>query len=272
MPVLTFDQTATGYSLRQAYWMAEAARLAYKGQEEIERTAREWGFDRVRHHETAFRPPFPLEDTQAYVAASDRMILVGFRGTEPKKIQDWLSDASTPPWPGPAGNGYVHYGFAEALKSIYPKVRDNVIEWRDNDQTIWFTGHSLGGALAALAALHLYFEDPRLLADGVYTFGQPRVCDAGLAEAHDTAFEGRTHRFVNNSDIVPLVPPAPAFHHTKSLHHIDANGRVRDTMPVVNALFDRAKGMTSDPFAPASDGIRDHYINNYINALKPLAQ
>jgi hypothetical protein len=58
----------------------------------------------------------------------------------------------------------------------------------------WFTGHSLGGALAALAAMRLHFEDPRLLADGVYAFGQPRVCDRLFAQAHDDAFHDRTHR------------------------------------------------------------------------------
>jgi triacylglycerol lipase len=209
MPVKTLDHGATEYSVQQAYWMAEAADLAYQSPETIEETAREWGFDRVQHHETTFRPPFPLEDTQAFTAACDRMIVTGFRGTEPRKIQDWLSDSTTPPWPGPAGRGFVHYGFGEALQSIYPQVRDAITEFRDNDQTIWFTGHSLGGALAALAAMRLYFEEPSLLADGVYTFGQPRVCDRSLARAHDEVFGDRTHRFVNNNDIVAQVPPEP---------------------------------------------------------------
>ncbi|MBW4717243.1 lipase family protein [Saccharothrix obliqua] len=269
MSVRTIDHTSTGYSTRQAYWMAEAAKLAYRTPEEIERTAREWGFDRVRHHETVFTPPFPLEDTQAYTAASDRMILVGFRGTEPRKIQDWLSDGSTPPWPGPANKGYVHHGFAQALRSIYPEVRDAVVELRDNDQTIWFTGHSLGGALAFLAALHLYFEDPRLLADGVYTYGQPRVCDRSLVEAHDEAFADRTHRFVNNNDVVPLVPPAPVFKHAPTLHHIDAEGRLRDQQPsFVGGLADRAKGLGADPFAATSAGVRDHSMDRYLEALR----
>ncbi|MFE2757657.1 lipase family protein [Actinosynnema sp. NPDC059335] len=268
MPVQTFDHTATGYSVRQALRMAEAAKLAYQSPEEVERTAREWGFDRVRHHETAFRPPFPLEDTQAFTLGSDRMIVTAFRGTEPKKIQDWLSDGTTPPWPGPAGRGFVHYGFAEALDSVYPGVRDAIVEFRDRDQTIWFTGHSLGGALASLAAMRLHFEDPRLLADGVYTFGQPRVCDPGLAKAHDEAFADRTHRFVNNNDVVALLPPEPAFHHIRTLHYLDSAGRLRDRMPVVAGLADRAKGLTADPFSPASDGIRDHLMKNYLAALE----
>lgn len=271
MPVKTLDHGATKYSVQHAYWMAEAADLAYKPPETIEKTAREWGFDRVRHHETTFRPPFPLEDTQAFTAACDRMIVTGFRGTEPRKMQDWLSDTTTPPWPGPGGTGFVHYGFGEALESIYPQVHDAIAEFRDNDQTIWFTGHSLGGALAALAAMRLYFEEPRLLADGVYTFGQPRVCDRSLAQAHDEVFRDRTHRFVNNNDIVPQVPPEPAFHHVDAVHYIDSDGRIRESVSVLGGLTDRAKGLTADAFAPASDGVRDHLMKGYLEALRKNA-
>jgi hypothetical protein len=147
-------------------------------------------------------------------------------------------------------------------------VREAIGEFRDNGQTIWFTGHSLGGALAALAAMRLHFEEPRLLADGVYTFGQPRVCDRVLGKAHDKAFRDRTHRFVNNNDIVPQVPPEPVFHHHNALHYIDSGGRLRDSMPALGALADRAKGLTADLFAPASDGVRDHCVDRYVDALK----
>ncbi|WP_449343246.1 hypothetical protein [Streptomyces silvisoli] len=103
MPLPTsIDHRARGYSLQQAYWLAKASDLAYKDEATIEEQARSWGFDTVRHHHTRFTPPFPLEDTQAYTMASDSMIVTAFRGTEPAEIRDWLSDASTPPWPGPA--------------------------------------------------------------------------------------------------------------------------------------------------------------------------
>lgn len=99
----------------------------------------------------------------------------------------------------------------------FPEVKAAIIEFRDNDQTIWFTGHSLGGALARLAAARLYFEESNLLADGVYSFGQPRTCDWILARAYDKAFTDRTYRFINNNDIVTQLPPEPAFHHVKNI-------------------------------------------------------
>ncbi|SHF14441.1 lipase family protein [Streptoalloteichus hindustanus] len=268
MPVAALDHHTREYSLPFAYWMARAAKLAYQPQNVIVKQADEWGFGRVSHHETTFRPPFPLEDTQAYTMASDHMIVTGFRGTEPAKIKDWLSDVNTPPSRGPGGQGYVHYGFAAALESIYPQVRAALEDFRDRDQTIWFTGHSLGGALAMLAGARLYFEEPNLRVDGIYTFGQPRTCDRLLAAAHNKAFTDRMFRFVNNNDIVPQLPPEPAYHHVDVVRYIDSSGKLRERMPVLTGLADRAKGFTADAFAPASDAVRDHSINKYVDALE----
>ncbi|MGW0665003.1 lipase family protein [Streptodolium elevatio] len=161
---------------------------------------------------------------------------------------------------------FVHCGFNQALASVYPEVRDAIHELRGDGQTVWFTGHSLGGAPAMLAGARLYFGDPRQLPDGVYTFGQPRTCEQQLARAHKQAFDRRSYRFVNN-DIVPQVPPAPVFTHVDALRYFDADGKLHDSMPVVSGLVDHARGLTADPFAPASDGVRDHFIGNYLAAF-----
>ncbi|GHG61123.1 lipase family protein [Streptomyces griseocarneus] len=268
MPAPAIDHHATDYSLAHAYWLARAAELAYHDEGAIEREAKSWGFGRVRHHHTRFTPPFPLEDTQAYTIAGDHMIITAFRGTEPAQIRDWLSDATTPPWPGPARTGYVHYGFGQALESVFPGVRDALAEFRDNGQTVWFTGHSLGGALAMLAGCRMHLEEPRLQADGIYTFGQPRTCDRVLADAHNRGFKKRMYRFVNNNDIVPQLPPEPAYTHVDALRYIDSSGKVRESVTLLGGVTDRLKGATADPFAPASDGIRDHSMKKYLAALE----
>ncbi|NUU23137.1 MAG: lipase family protein [Streptomycetaceae bacterium] len=262
----TWNHAATGYSVPHAHALAHAAALAYKSPDEVETRARSWGFDRVRHFSSPHAMPFPIEDTQAYAMASDQMIVIAFRGTEPTQIRDWLSDATTPPVPGPGGNGFVHYGFNQALTSVYPEVRDAAQQMATNGQTLWFTGHSLGGALAMLAGTRLYFEDPKQLPDGVYTYGQPRTCEHLLAGAHKKPFKNRHYRFVNNNDIVTEVPIEP-FTHVDHLRYFDAQGRLHDSMPVVAGLVDRANGLTADAFAPASDAFRDHFINSYLAAF-----
>ncbi|MDX3380568.1 lipase family protein [Streptomyces niveiscabiei] len=264
----TIDHTATEHSPRLAYAMAEAAALAYQDEATVAATAREWGFGRVRHHRTRFTPPFPLEDTQAYTIASDQMIITAFRGTEPAQIRDWLSDATTPPWPGPAATGYVHYGFGQALESVFPAVEEAVAAFRDNGQSVWFTGHSLGGALAMLAGCRMYLEAPRLRADGIYTYGQPRTCDRLLAASCNKGFRERLHRYVNNNDIVPQLPPEPAYTHVDTLHHIDSTGRVRSTMPPLGLLADRLRGATADLLAPTGDALRDHPVKRYVAAME----
>lgn len=263
-----FDQTTTDYSLTHAYWMARACDLAYKSESEIDEQARARGFDTVRHHETTFTPPFPLQDTQAFTVAGDHMIVTAFRGTEPARIRDWLTDSTTPPWPGPGRTGYVHHGFAEALDSVFPAVRKAIAELRTDGQSLWFTGHSLGGALAMLAAARLHLEDSRLLADGVVTFGQPRTCDRLLAAAYNKGFAKRMYRFVNNNDIVPQLPPEPAFTHVDALRRFDASGRIHESTGLVTGLTNRAEGLTTAAFSPTGEGIRDHFMRNYLAALE----
>ena len=167
MTASTFNQHATECSLEHAYWLGKAAKLAYQGETEIQAEVKNWGFDQFAYFCGTHQMPFPLEDTQAYLAASDHMIIVAFRGTEPAQIRDWLSDSNTPVWPGPAQKGMVHMGFSRALKSVYPRIRDKIEGIRTKDQTLWFTGHSLGAALAMLAAATMHLEDPKLRADGV---------------------------------------------------------------------------------------------------------
>ncbi|GAA1332015.1 hypothetical protein [Saccharothrix algeriensis] len=71
MSAPTMNHQATGYDAQQAYCTAKAAELAYRDHEQIEATAREWGFDRVRHHRSTFSArkrlpfaPIPVGDVR----------------------------------------------------------------------------------------------------------------------------------------------------------------------------------------------------------------
>lgn len=105
-----------------------------------------------------------------YRADAQKQAVVAFRGTEQVKWKDFLTDLSVQPkrfnvertdtiLPLPFGSKeeLVHKGFLEAYDSIRMKVFNVVdqITKRDEEWTIYVTGHSLGGALATLCAYEL---------------------------------------------------------------------------------------------------------------------
>jgi triacylglycerol lipase len=196
-----FEPNAIGHSAINAVALGNAALLAYSDQAGVRHFLEKWRLVDVR-----ILRGF---DTQGFVARQEDAVFVSFRGTEPINVDDWLSDvnfhqrklhASVP--------GLVHGGFALALEEIMQPMLDAVVELSGGDRTrLFVTGHSMGGALAVLAAALLRFEAGRNVA-AVYTYGQPRVGDPEFSSAFDTILGGVTFRYVNDLDIVPHVPPA----------------------------------------------------------------
>ncbi len=177
--------------------------------------------------------------TQCFVARSDRHIIVCFRGTESDQRRDILSDVLCFQTKCEGSNARIHFGFADALRFVWEKIDGSPTEQstlrqllekkeldkkeldnkdlhkkekesvtlRDKGQTVWITGHSLGGALATLAADQLIREKILESDDigGVFTFGQPRVGDGQFSNEY--RLHDRHFRFVNNNDVVTRVPP-----------------------------------------------------------------
>ena len=97
------------------------------------------------------------------------------------------------------GGGRVHRGFLDAFAETSGRL-DAIIRMKRPNQRLWLTGHSLGGALATLAAAHV----DSMPTQGLYTYGCPRVGDAKFA----AALPRRSYyRFVHRDDWVPTVPP-----------------------------------------------------------------
>ncbi|MFP4308526.1 MAG: lipase family protein [Desulfococcaceae bacterium] len=115
-----------------------------------------------------------------------------FRGTN--GLETWLSNLTTfqVRWPG---GGMVHSGFKKEFFKVWPEVAEALEEI---DLPLFFAGHSLGGALALLAAS---MRKPR----AVYTFGCPRVGDPAFAAGLDGV---PVYRIASLRDIVTGVPPS----------------------------------------------------------------
>lgn len=203
-----FEPEARGVSAVNAVSLCNAALLAYSPQDDVRRFLTQWDFDLA-----TFRP-LRQADTQGFVVRGPAGVVVSFRGTEPTNILDWLSDFNYHALDFCKSHGFVpnvirgsvHGGFAAALNVVRNDLLEVVGDLAKPGDRLWITGHSLGAALAVLAAAVLKFEANFEIA-GLYTYGQPRVGDAEFSKALDDALNGRFLRYVNDQDIVPHVPP-----------------------------------------------------------------
>ena len=177
----------------------EAARLAYyKAEDHGAQRARLAaalglaGFSELQHFDSA-------TGTQAFAAydPANRLALVAFRGTEPDSAFDIGIDASLAPLPWD-GAGLVHAGFAAAFDSVRAPIEQWLGTAGAGRTALLLCGHSLGGALATLAAS--VWRPAQLI-----TIGSPRVGDRQLV---DSLAGVDAQRIVNCCDLVARVPPA----------------------------------------------------------------
>ncbi|MBN2120276.1 MAG: lipase family protein [Candidatus Omnitrophica bacterium] len=191
-----FDPKITEFSFKNALALAEASELAYESRSVYENILKEWGFSKV----------YPLErnETQGFVAKRDDIILLVFRGTEQTKPEDILTDVLVSQENTKLGR--VHYGFLRALKFVWKDILKALREFQDNNQDIWIAGHSLGGALATLAAAKLASENKCKNIRGLYTYGKPRVGDEEFKINFEKLFKTGAYRITNFRDPVSIIP------------------------------------------------------------------
>lgn len=148
--------------------------------------------------------------------------------------------------------GRVHQGFALQLEGIYAKLVAELA--KDRTTPIYVTGHSQGGAVAAIATKALVNDG--FPVGATYTFAAPRPGDAAFAASVTT----EVHRIEYGDDIVPHVPMRTALPKLFSLavDKADPDGKV-------GALL-RALATKADPsYRPvgaltyASDELGTHF-------------
>jgi len=168
---------------------------------------------------TGFTPTsLVVNDTTAifaFVGEINNTVNVVFRGTVPESLEDWIEDlqySELIPYPKNP-TVLVHSGFWDAFLSVRDALRagfTNLMK-TTTPTNVYFTGHSLGAALATICALD--FVEDGLLPAGIpatiYNFGSPRVGNKGFAEYFEKefgTFGGATWRVVNKADVVPHMP------------------------------------------------------------------
>ncbi len=142
------------------------------------------------------------------------ILIVTIRGTE--YLAEWLKDfdfIGTPYQPVP-GRGTVHQGFQIVYYSIRANLLGIIQEARTAYpalKTILVTGHSLGAAVAGLAAPDLITSAAKGLGPIVYTFAEPRVGHHDYAVFFNSVIDV-CYRITNFWDVVPNLPPLLALY------------------------------------------------------------
>jgi pimeloyl-ACP methyl ester carboxylesterase len=209
---------------------------------------------------------FAVSKAKAYLATSERVAVLAFRGTEASNPTDLLTDfdAGQDKW---ARGGLVHEGFRDAILQVWPLIEP---ELRGTPGRLLFTGHSLGAALATLAAsLHR--------PAGLHTIGSPRVGDRTFTE---TLAGLAAERYVDCCDIVCQVPLREmGFEHYGNFFYIDEQGAITPHPGDADVGADqrRARWRYLWKYAWKWNSVRwrrlaDHAPINYVSALMGLRE
>ena len=256
------------YSDRMAWIMASMAQLAYEKFEDggeaheiLVEKLRGGGFELLDEFND------PVTDTQAFLVVTPRhqFVVLAFRGTEVTSKKDISTDAKVLKIPSITEKIKIHGGFQKAYDSVSEQIEKSLLE-KLNEMPLYITGHSLGAALATVAAISIeqkkYFRDQIA---ACYTFGSPRVSTKAL----DLDFKSPIYRVVNTTDIVTMVPTF-GFRHIGDIRFLErGGGLVLRSIPYLERFLFILKAAFLTLFSPL---VGDHAIVEYRNKLEVIAR
>ncbi|MBV8850930.1 MAG: hypothetical protein JOZ16_15245 [Methylobacteriaceae bacterium] len=263
LPAETYDREAfAGFVPQRDFLLPNAKALMWLSQlafetDEVEKVATlldRFGLSLVQNGvvSTQANSPLPIARTEAVVAEGRDAAFLAFAGTDPLVAANWATDFDIRP------NADTTEGFTLALGPAIPKI----VQLLRPGVPVFVTGHSLGGALAAVAALQLAKAGVTIAA--VYTFGMQRPGDEQFKSDYDALLGMTTYRLVHGDDVVPSVPPS-SFHfrhvgrllHTNRGVHFDKTNLRADTSSDAPPFGGVAANFFKDFAAPFSGGVAE---------------
>jgi hypothetical protein len=216
-----------GYDPELAYVLSVIAGWSYSDGPTLLNQLKYYGLPGATVDEIAVLNPAMYIVATGFFVRSEcgKVGILAFRGTEPTNIISWLTDADVAQR-NFGGSGFVHRGFYANLRSIWEDVGgalhratqpssgpngENGKGARAPLEALYITGHSLGAAMAVLAAAKIFKDEAPLLSNmvrGIYTFGQPAVGDKQFASNYGKLFGDRLYRHEYGHDAVPRLPPS----------------------------------------------------------------
>ncbi|MEM9804234.1 MAG: lipase family protein, partial [Cyanobacteria bacterium P01_D01_bin.56] len=272
------------YNTKLALSLAKASMLVYQDIEYVLEILKLWGIKDIRDDFQYFNNK--EYDTQAFLFRTDDCIVLAFRGS--KEIRDWYTNFSTRlrkftirregKTTISSYKGRVHTGFFLGWASVEREVLEQIKHWQnelnlgESLPPLLVTGHSLGGALATMAAASL--QDNNMNVAGLYTFGQPRAGDVSFTRQLNNLLADKVFRFINNNDVVPHVPPPFSFRdplrlysHLGSIKYFNSKGLLVANYKAISRALDGLIGLAKGLFESGFELISDHSMSYYVSYL-----
>lgn len=186
-----------------AHTFAKLAVLTYPNQQEIMKGVSLRGWSAHEKYETN-----DGKDGKDFVQAyrRDRACAFAFRGSDDS--EDWKNNLDSGNTVLPGTSWRVHKGFLKEWEKLKPFIQ--AIRAKLSCSELFFTGHSMGGAVATLAFLEF--------GGSAYTFGGPQTMHRESAQCVDNYY-----RLFNNRDLVTMNIPI-----FKDIVHMGGPGRSTD--------------------------------------------
>ena len=226
---------------------ANMAHAAYCDREDLEELFDKFGVKEIKFYESQPDEKGFIRGREAFLAIWDDKAILSFRGTEaddklkikidekfiyiakkylsidiPTEVRtlfpsDLFDDADFAPirYREKDKESNVHRGFYNATKELWPKIEKDLDNLNLSDSTqLFVTGHSLGAAMALIAAMMYSFKE-------VVTFGEPSVGN----NIENTLVNCPHIRFVNGDDpVTKIIPEMVYAHHGEPINIQDISG------------------------------------------------
>ncbi|KAJ8904001.1 hypothetical protein NDN08_000531 [Rhodosorus marinus] len=223
---------ATSFVMETCVTMFNLSWVPYSYGKAVKRQATPADFGNTKYEITLYASNAPT-DTHGLVYSADDRIVVAFKGTQSgANVRTDLQAAMYPlnrfvegfviedqvhhlrkGWVRKKMQPMIHKGFGFAYTTVRQLIWNEVHRlYEENPRPLFFTGHSLGGALATLCAMDCSKTISPV--DGCYafTYGSPRVGNKQFVEEYNREVPC-TWRLVHAEDPVTKLPPALFFRH-----------------------------------------------------------
>ena len=250
-----FNASAGGFVIGNARALMWLAQLAYETHQPstIQVVSGKWRFSSAipfSKRKTGLTGSF---ETCGIIAERLDAVILAFAGTDPSVWQNLATDFNARP---KANN--KHAGFELAARPATPEVAQATQISRQSQKPLFITGHSLGAALAVLAAEMAVAGGLRPRA--VYTFGMPRVGGSQFQASYNASLGDETYRLVHGIDLVARVPMSSlGFRHVGQMLHCAAGQKFAEIQPLSQV------GSDEPAFAQQFANIFLHGVNNILS-------